>query len=410
MSWWELILILLLCLLTEGFFTGTELAVVHADKLKLRSRAKKGSKTAKLALQFQQNPGWFFSATLLGTNLALVTASVCTTYFIVENYGQAYEGWALLLSPIPLVFGEIIPKSLYQHYANRLIDKIVYPIKIFGTLLFPIVTVLTELNDFFLRKIKKQYHEAPLITREELETLIEEKAKSSPLGGGAKHHTMISKIFDLADKRVSNIMRPLVEVEALPISMDRQEAVQTLQRSKHSRFPIFQNKIINIVGVLHNIDLLTADEKKEIKDLMRPAYYVPEEMAADDLLIIMKRKQKPMAIVVDEYGGASGIVTLENVIEEIVGEIQDEYGTVNPLYFRIGKNRYLVKGRLAIHVANEKLKLDLPEGDYKTIAGFLISQMGRIPLQGEELPFGKLHFVIHQASEKAVQEVEIRIS
>lgn len=402
-----LLLIILLCLLVEGFFTGTELAVVNVDKLKLRGKARRGSQSAALILSFLKNPGWFFSATLLGTNLAVVTASVCTTYYIVENFGAAYEGWALALAPLLLIFGEIVPKSLYQHHANTLAYKTAYPVRIFGWILFPIVYFLTKLNDIFLGKATQKYSEEPPVTREELEALLLEEDHKLENPKLTIRRTMISKIFDLADKRVVNIMIPLVEVRALAMSATQEEIPLAFEESGHSRLPIFQGRITNIVGILANVDYLMSDQKQEVKTLMRPAYYVPEEMALDDLFITMKRRGEPMAIVVDEFGGASGVVTFEDFLEEVIGDIQDEYDQPLPLYYRMGKNRLLVSGRLEIMAANEKLNLNIPEGDYETIAGFLIHQLGRIPKVSEQYRFGPLTFTIRRATEKAIQDVEI---
>lgn len=409
MALWQLILVVVFCLLAEGFFTGTELAVVHADKLKLKGKALRGSKTAKLALWFQSNPGWFFSATLLGTNLALVGLSVCTTYYIVAHFGQEHEGWALFLSPITLVLGEIVPKSLYQHFANQMVPKIVYPIRIFGWLFLPLVTFLAKLNDFFLSGFSKKLGTEPPVTRDELEMLMQETPATGEEEKPHSKRTLISKIFDLADKKVANIMIPLVDMEAVPNTASREEAMRAFEEIGHARLPVFQGRIVNIVGILDNIDFLMSSASQEVKDVMRPAYYVPEGMPLDELFITMKRKGEPMAIVVDEFGGASGLVTLEDLVEQVVGEIHDEYDILNPLYYRIGKNRFLVSGRLEISEANEKLKLAIPSGDYGTIAGFLIQQTGSIPQSGAEISFANLKFIIHRATDRAVQEVEIRV-
>ncbi|OGQ04500.1 MAG: hypothetical protein A2W61_07500 [Deltaproteobacteria bacterium RIFCSPLOWO2_01_44_7] len=411
MKLWQLILIVTTCLLAEGFFTGTEMSVVNADKLALRSRARKGSKRAKIALTLFANPARFFSTTLLGTNLSVVTSSVCTTYYIVQNFGASYEGFALLLSPILLIFGEIIPKSLYQHYANPLVLKLMYPLKFFGFLFSPIVYPLSKLTNALLGTVTKKVGSELPVTRDELELLLREGTETSDSGvGGTGRKTIISRIFDLADKRVTNIMIPLVDVEALSISVTREEAEMAFADKGFSRLPIFQDRIFNIVGILNNIDLLLADDKATLKESMRPAYYVPEGMPLDELLVTMKRKGEPMAVVVDEFGGASGIVTLEDLIEQVVGDIQDEYDYHPPLYYRIGKNRFLVSGRLEIVEANDKLGLGIPLGDYETIAGFLIHQMGEIPQSNVEYHFGKLHFIVHRATERAVQEIEIKLT
>lgn len=408
MSLLQYIAVLVLCLLAESFFTGAEMAVVHADKLALRSLARKGSQRAKSILSYLSKPGKFFSTTLLGTNLAVVTASVCTTYFIVEHYGEDYEWMALLLSPIVLIFGEIVPKSLYQHYANQIVLKISLPLKFFGFFLSPLIWLLSKLTDSLLGGVTKQVGGELPVTRDELEALlagVEEEDHEKPA-----RRTMITRIFDLAEKRVTNIMIPLMDVEALPDTATGEEGAKAFADKGYSRLPVFHDRVFNMVGILHNIDLLTGDSKRGVKELMRPAWFVPEGMPLDELLVMMKRKGEPMAIVVDEFGGASGIVTFEDLIEQIIGDIQDEYDYAQPLYYRIGKNRFLVSGRFEITEANEKLQLGIPTGGYETVAGFLIHQMGNIPQKGNSFRFGRLEFIIHRANEKAVQEVEIRVT
>ena len=396
--------------MAEGFFTGTEMAVVHCDKLMLRSRARQGSKRAKIILVFLANPRRFFSTTLLGTNLSVVTASVCTTYYIVQHWGTSYESLALLLAPLTLIFGEIVPKSLYQHYANTIVLRVALPLRVFGWIFSPIVFVLSRLTGVLLGRVSQRVGKELPVTRDELEMLLEEGDKNpSETKEITARRSMISSIFELADKRVANIMTPLVDVEALSLDISHEEACKAFEEEGHSRLPIYQERIVNIVGILTNADLLLSDPETPIKDLMRPAHYVPEGMPLDELFITMKKTGEPMVIVVDEFGGASGILTNEDVFEEIIGEIQDEYDYQPPAYYRIGKGRYLASGRLSISEANEKLKLDIPLGDYETVAGFLIHQMGTIAKSGTIYRFGKLEFIIHRANERAIQEVEIRL-
>lgn len=410
MSLWTLLIIVFSCLVAESFFSGTEIAVVQSDKLALRGKARRGNRRAAAILQILKEPARFFSSTLLGINLSTVTSTVCTTYYISQNYGEAYTGFSLLLAPIILIFGEIVPKSVYQHHADTFVCKLAYPIRFFSVLFFPVVFPLSHLTNSLLGRILKQTKEEPPITREELENLVEEetaKLSIEELDRRPNRSRLISNIFNLEEMRVSNIMIPLVDVDALPRSAMRDEILRTMETSGHSRIPVFDGRITNIVGTLHSIDLLLNDAQKPIAEILRKAYYVPEEMPLDELLITMKRNQRPMAIVVDEFGGASGIVTFEDLVEQVIGDIQDEFDDQVPLYTRVAKNRYIVSGRLDILEANEKLKLDLPPGDYETIAGFLISHLGRIPKAGTEIPFDQIKFIILSASEKAIHEVEI---
>jgi putative hemolysin len=180
-----------------------------------------------------------------------------------------------------------------------------------------------------------------------------------------------------------------------------------MEEYEYSRVPIYDDQIHNILGVLENTDLLFAGETSEVRNLVHPAYFVPEEMPLDNLLVIMKRGGEPLAIVVDEYGAATGIVTTEDLLEEVVGEIRDEHDEIRPLYKRLGPRRYLVDGRMEIEHANERLKLGIEMGDYETMAGFIIHHFERIPRKGERIVIGKHVYIIKRASERAVHDIEI---
>jgi putative hemolysin len=219
--------------------------------------------------------------------------------------------------------------------------------------------------------------------------------------------TMIARIFDLAEKKVENIMTPLVDVDAIPLTATREEAARVLEETEYSRLPVYEDQIHNILGVLENTNLLFASEDAEVRNIVHPAYFVPEEMPLDNLLVAMKRKGEPLAIVVDEYGAATGIVTTEDLLEEVVGEIRDEHDEIQPLYKRLGPKRFLVDGRLEIEHANERLKLGIADGDYETVAGCVIHYFERIPHKGEKITIGKFTYTILRASDRAVYEMEI---
>lgn len=219
--------------------------------------------------------------------------------------------------------------------------------------------------------------------------------------------TMISRIFDLADTKVENIMTPLVDVIALPVDADRARAEQILTEHGFSRIPVYKGQAFNMVGVLSGTDLLFGDKDLSVKELMKAAYYVPEEMPLDELLIAMKRRGEPLAVAVDEYGAATGIVTSEDLLEEVVGEIHDEHDRTPALYNRLGKYRYMLRGRMEIEEANERFKLKIPDGDYETVAGFVIHRLGRIPKAGEGFTFGPYEYRVVRATERAILEVEV---
>lgn len=401
-----LIFILIVCILVEGFFSGSEMAIVNAEKYRLAIRTDAGSKLARAALHMVKHPARFFSTTLVGTNLCTVTGSVVTTFFIISRYGESYAPLAILFWPFTLIFGEMVPKSIYQYYADRLVLKVAPALFVISWVLSPIIIPLSKLTDLLLGGVKRRLGSEPLLTREELETMIEMGVDTStdvmPM-----ERTLISRIFDLADKKVVNIMTPLVDIVAIPIDATREEAASVMEQSGYSRVPVFQGRVFNIVGILVGTDLLFADEEIPVNALVKPAYYIPEDMPLDELLLTTKRKGQPLAVVVDEFGGATGIVSSEDLLEEIVGEIRDEHDIISQLYYRVGHHHYIVSGRLEIEQANERLKLGIPQGDYETIAGFLLKNVERIPKVGESIIAGNYLYTIRRANERAILEVEI---
>lgn len=401
-----LITTLIGCLLAEGFFSGTEIAVVSADRHKLILETERGSRWARAALQLVNRPALFFSTTLLGTNIFTVTGSVVTTLYIIHHYGEEYAPFAILYWPFTLVLGEIVPKSLYQHYADRIVLKVGPALLMVSYIFHPLVWMLSKLTELLLGRFQKRLEEEPPVRREDLEAMMDLEA-SAHGDVRPQERTLISLIFDLAEKKVENIMTPLVDVVGIPVDSSREFATRTMEESEYSRIPVYDDQIHNILGVLENTDLLFASSDSLVRNLVHPAYFVPEEMPLDKLLVTMKRKGIAMAVVVDEYGAATGIVTTEDLLEEVVGEIRDEHDEIRPLYKRLGHKRFLVDGRMEIEHVNERLKLEIPEGEYETMAGYLIHHFARIPKRGERITLGKFTYIIHRASERAVHDIEI---
>ncbi|MFA4974032.1 MAG: hemolysin family protein [bacterium] len=399
------IIILFICLLLEGFFSGSEIAVVSADKFKLALATDAGSQRARMALHLVKRPGVFFSTTLLGTNLSAITASVVSTFFIIDRFGEAYAPLAILYWPFALVFGEIVPKSIYQHHADRIVLRVA-PL-LFGVsfALYPAVWIFSKLTDILLGGVKKRAAFGHPITRDELELMIEMGGPGTSDVRPAER-TLISRLFDLADKRVEQIMTPLVDVITVPVKATHDEACGVMDHHGYSRVPVIDGDAFNVVGVLTGVDLLFGGEQKGVRELMHKAYFVPEEMPLDELLIEMKRRGVSLAVAVDEYGAATGIVTVEDLLEEVVGEIRDEHDEEPHLYSRVGRFRYILSGRLEVGHANDRLKLEIPAGPYQTVAGFAIHEIGRIPKAGDSFVSGRYEYKVTRATDRAVIEVE----
>ncbi len=397
------IIAIVILLLIEMFYSGSEIALVVADKMRLKARADAGSSGAATAMWFIKHPAHFFSTVILGTNIAVIAASTIATFYLISNFGESAEIWALLLSPVILIFGEVLPKSIFQHHANVIIEKISHILIMSMYALYPLVWVLSRFTNFLLGGVEHHLGKEPRMSRDELTLLISSSESPDVMPSEKK---MLSKVLQLAHQRVENVMVPLAHIESIPILSSRDAALGLFDLKGFSKLPVFENRAYNIIGVLDCLDCLFSEEA-EIKDLIRPVIYVPRRMRLHELYIEMKDKEEQMAIVVDEYGAAVGLVTIEDVLEEIVGDIKDEYEFARQHFRKIADGHFLVIGQMEIEEANEKLGLDIHKGNYETLAGFLLEKFGRIPELEEELIVGKWRYVIKKATDRAIVEVEV---
>jgi len=399
------IFIVVVCLSVEVFFSGSEIALVVADKVRLKARASGGNHGAKTAMWFVRHPAQFFSTVILGTNISVVAASTIATFYLIANYGEASEVWALLLSPIVLIFGEVLPKSIFQHYANKIIERVAPLLIMTMYAMLPLVWILSRFTTMLLGGVQHHFGGEPRITREELGLMMKSQAQSDvPMS----ERRMIAKILDLANNDVENVMVPLVHVESIPISTTRDGALKIFDLKGLSKLPVFEHRAYNIIGVLDCLDCMFS-ESTNINDLIKPVLYVHEGMPLHEFYLVMRSKGEQMAVVVDEYGAAVGLITLEDVLEEIVGDIKDEYELGTQHWKALGENHYLVSGHMEIEEANEKLALHIPRGDYETVAGFLLEEFGYIPRIGDDIQIRQWMYKIKSATKRAIIEVEVQM-
>jgi len=404
------IFLILVCISCEGFFSGTEAAMVSVDRVRIKALAEQGSKRAALLNAVLQNPEKFFSTTLLGTNIAVVLSNAIATLLVIQYLGERY-GYItiLIMTPLILLFGEIVPKTVYRYHAEQMTTHLIYPLKAISVIFYPLVGILAWLTHLFMRLFGTETAQfKPHATREDLQNYLDMWNIESSLRTAEKK--IIERILDFSEREVEDIMIPLVNVKALEIHDSIDTAVSLAQKTGYSRLPVYSGEAYNIVGIAHAFDLLTAQrETQTLKDAMRPAPYVPNTAPVDELLKQLRTEGNSIAVVVDEYGGAVGVVTIEDILEEVVGEIYDEYDKEESFFARIGKNKYLVNARMEIDELNDHLKLQLPKDDYETVAGFLLKHMERIPRIGESFQFANLKFTIVQADKRSIKEVSITI-
>ncbi len=403
------LILIFLCLLFEAFFSGSEIAIVAADKIRLRHLARKGSGTAQLISNALKRPERLLGTTLIGTNLSVVTSTTIATSLLVRKFGESGVLYtALIMTPLLLFLGEVIPKNLFQQRADSVSLKVIRPLWLFFYLFYPLIYLLSQFAGLLSRAIGGSSEGIPFLTKEELKSVLKIRDKGSDLKVSEK--SMIHRIFSFSETTVKEVMIPLIEVVAITEEATVADAIEKIAQKGYSRLPIYRSRIDEIVGILNSFDLLGATQReKSIQPFIREVLFVPETKAVDELLFQLQREGKSMAIVVDEYGGAVGIVTIEDILEEIVGEIEDEYDDEEWLYRELGEGRYLFKTRMEIDQINEKLPFRLPEGDYETLAGFIITRLGRIPREGEVIKYKNLTLTIKKAADRSVLEVEIRV-
>lgn len=394
-------------LILQGFFSGSEIALISVNRLKVRHQSEKGGRAGLLVEGYLANPENFLATTLVGTNLVVITNSALATWIFTALWGER-AGYlaALLIISLSLLFGEAIPKVLFQQNADNLAFKVAQPLDLCRKLLSPLTFFITKAAHLLISPFSKGPSKSPFVSREEIRSLLQKDEEVTILE--AEEKKMIHRIINLGDTTVKEAMIPLIEVVALDKKTAVKEAIAVVAEHLFSRFPVYEERIDNMIGIVHAFDLFSAPDKEgSLAPLLRPAFYVPESKRADDLFREFQRERTQMAIVVDEYGGVEGIVTLEDLLEEIVGEIEDEYDEPTPSLRRLPDGSYLVDARTEVDRLNEELNLNIPKGEYSTLGGFLLSLLQRIPHAGEEVHHKGLRFLITEVDKKSILRVKV---
>ena len=414
MDWTVTLFIILFFLILKGFFSGSEIAMVNSDKLKLRHQAKMGNKGARLVLKLFKKPDVILGTTLVGTNLATVTISTLGTLVFIDLFGSSGDLISVLvLTPILLIFGEVVPKSVFQQKADTLVSFLIYILRFFSYLFYPLIIIFSTVARFATKIVGGgETPQNMFITREEIRVLLDlSESASDPSTIDRKR---IRRIIRFADTTVGEAMIPLADVVGFNEERNMKEAIRVVIKYGFNRLPVYRGNITNVQGMLtlSSWDLMDLElEDKAITDYICPTLYLSPKQTIDQALPQLQARDDHMAVVVDEYGSAIGILTMEDVFEEVVGEIDvgydfEEYNPQHKFYIiHEDEQSHLIGGRMPISEVNDVLYVKLPVEEAHTIGGFITSRLRTIPKVGDVVEEQDYRLSVLEADERTVIKV-----
>lgn len=410
-SW--LLLAFLLCLALSAFFSSAEAAFISLSKLRIRYLVESGVKGARQLAKAADRPERFLATVLLGNNLVNVAAATLGTIMAVAVFGLP---WGPIIATVGvtaliLVFGEVIPKTLAVHRAQRLSLLYINLVRIIEWCFYPFVLALDRIGLGFIKMVAETEEDRKLVSEGEIRSVISAGEDEGVVEEDEAE--MLHKVFEFTDRPVSKIMIPRTEIAWVEQGTKLSDFLAIYAQTPYSRFPVYKDNTDNVVGILFAKDVLMkltdncASEEIVIDDLIRPAHFVPESKHLGELLTEIRDGGYHVVIVVDEFGGIAGMVTLGQLTEEIVGDIRHELIKEDRDFVVTGDNVFQLDGGFRVEEANDELGLELPLGDYETVAGFILSCLGRIPRQGEQLKYRNLKFVITEMRGVKIEKVMV---
>lgn len=404
--------ILIVLLGGAAFFSASETAIFSANKVRVRHMAEEGHPKAILTRRLLEHPSRLISTILIGSTLVNIGATALATSLAIDLFGVSGAGIATgVMTVLVLIFGEITPKSLAARRAESYALKFSKVINFLALVMTPVIRILNAVTNGLIRLFGGAPADNPMVTEEEIRMLVnvgEEEGLLDP-----DEREMIDSIFEFDDTLVREIMVPRIDMVAVSAVEPLGQVINIIVDIGHSRIPVYDQTIDNIIGVIYAKDLLKPFMASpgfipSIKELMRSAYYVPESKKVRDLFEEMRKEKIHMAIVLDEYGGTAGLITIEDLIEEIVGDIQDEYDKEEQHVEVLSDGSFLVDARTSIYEVNELLDLDLPDDEFDTISGLVFDNLGRLPVQGQELDIGILHIIVEKVVGRRVAKLRLK--
>jgi len=412
-----LIPLLVVLLALSAIFSAFESAIFNASYIKLESLSKK-SNLAKKILSLKKRTDSVISTIVLGNNFVNILFSAIVTYLAIKiaeskNISQslAVIVATIIATLVIVLFGETVPKSIGAYLSEKSSMKLYYPFMLFWFLFYPLALALSHITNGFLKlfHIKKRGKRI-FDTQEEMLSMLEIGKEEGIIE--KTEQKMIFSIFEFGDTLVREVMTPRVDIISLSVESTLDDVLKCIMNSNHSRIPIYENNIDNIIGILYIKDLFKifsakTEKTTDLQSILRNAYFVPETKGVDELFNEMQKNKIQIAMVFDEYGGLSGLITIEDILEEIVGEIQDEYEVEEKTSQKIGENAYLISGTLEVEDFNEHFNANFSDEEATTIGGIILEKLGRLPNPGEEISINKFKFIISKIRNRRIVQVKV---
>lgn len=398
---------IVLCLMTEAFFSGSEVAFVSLDKSRIRRQAQSGSAAAGAVQAILDKPERLLSTTLIGTNLSVVAGSFMANELFARRFGPEASVWAVaMMIPLILLFGEILPKTISRRHAEAIALKTVLPLRVAMMALSPMVALTSGAARLLVRPFRARAGKLPFVTKEELRMILQAEHR---LALEKDEASLIKHLIDFADAKAREHMTPLIDVASLPAQATVAEAVRMIHERGFSRLPVYNDRVDNITGLVEAMDLI--EERAEtlpLASFVKKPFYVPETARIDRLLDEFRKNHQEMAVVVDEYGSAVGVLTLEDIIEQIVGDVLDEFDRPGRVGIeRAGEGIFLVDGKCRLDDLEREMGMEFPRAGYETAAGMAAHLFQKVPRAGETLEHGGFRLTVIDASQRTVRKLRV---
>ena len=404
------ILIVIGLLALSAFFSSSETAMMAVNKIRVRNLADAGLSSAQTLMKVLDNQPKMLSAILIGNNIVNISASSLATILVTRAFGDMYVGVGTgILTLLVLIFGEITPKTSATLYSETMALRFAKPIYMIMQVLTPVIFIVDKLSQGVLRLLhvdpnKKQ----DAITEDELRTIVEVSHEEGVIESDEKK--MIYNVFDFGDSVAKDIMVPRIDMTFIDVDATFSEVIEVFREVKYTRYPVYEETTDNVIGIINIKDLLLTENQKKfcIRDYLREPLYTYEFKKTAELMVELRKTQNNIAIVLDEYGATAGLITLEDMLEEIVGEIRDEYDEdEEDLIRRIGPREYVVEAAMKLDDLNDQLGLDLESEDYDSIGGFIIGLLDHLPEEGEEVTHKTLRFVVDKVDRNRIDKIHL---